>query len=171
MDPAHQDWLEWGLINTLKPRQNGCHFPDDTFKRIFMNENVKISTNISLKFVPKGLINNIPALAQIMAWHRPGDKPLSDPMTVNLLTHICVTRPQWVKQGTVKVCIKLIIFIHENIICFGLNLLSMIFAMVTFSVFMYTVSSSWTRKVDLTFCKQYLKIFVQRTRIYIKIWK
>ena len=32
-----------------------------------------------------------------MAWHRPGDKPLSQPMTVCLLSHICVTRPQWVK--------------------------------------------------------------------------
>ena len=31
-----------------------------------------------------------------MAWHRPGDKPLSEPMMVNLLTHICVTRAQWV---------------------------------------------------------------------------
>ena len=80
----------------LRPRQNGRHFADDTFKRIFMNENVRISINISLKFVPKGLINNIPALVQIMAWRRPGDKPLSEPMMVNLLTHICVTRPHWV---------------------------------------------------------------------------
>ena len=32
-----------------------------------------------------------------MAWCRPGDKPLSEPMMVRLLTHICVTRPQWVK--------------------------------------------------------------------------
>ena len=39
-------------LNTLRPRQNGRHFADDTFKRIFMNENVKISINISLKFVP-----------------------------------------------------------------------------------------------------------------------
>ena len=31
-----------------------------------------------------------------MAWRRPGDKPLSEPMMVILLTHICVTRPQWV---------------------------------------------------------------------------
>ena len=30
-----------------------------------------------------------------MAWRWPGDKPLSDPMMVSLLTHICVTRPQW----------------------------------------------------------------------------
>ena len=31
-----------------------------------------------------------------MAWHQPGDKPLSEPMMVNLLTHICVTWPQCV---------------------------------------------------------------------------
>ena len=42
-------------------------------------------------------MNNIPTLVQIMAWRRPGDKPLSEPMMVILLTHICVTRPQWVK--------------------------------------------------------------------------
>ena len=51
---------------------------------------------ISLKFVPKGLVNNTPALVLIMTWRRPGDKPLSEPMIVSLPTHICVTRPQWV---------------------------------------------------------------------------
>ena len=55
---------------------------------------------ISLKFVPKGPINNIPALVQIMAWRRPGDKPLSAPMMIRLPTQICVTRPQWVKAET-----------------------------------------------------------------------
>ena len=84
-------------INTLRPRQNGRHFPDDIFRRIFLNENVRISINITLKFVPKGPINNILALVQIMTWRRPGDKPLSEPMVLNLLTHICVTWPQWVK--------------------------------------------------------------------------
>ena len=44
----------------------------------------------------KGPINNSPTLIQIMAWRRSGDKPLSEPMMVCLLTHICVTRPQWV---------------------------------------------------------------------------
>ena len=88
-----------GRFSTLRPRQKGRHFADDTFKCIFINENVRISINISLKFVPKGLINNIPALVQIMAWRRPGDKPLSEPMMVNLLTHICVTRPQWVDEN------------------------------------------------------------------------
>ena len=85
-------------FNTLRPRQNGRHFPDDMFKCIFLNENVLISIKISLKFVPKGPINNIPALVQIMAWCRPGDKPLSDPMMIILLTHICVTRPQLVNS-------------------------------------------------------------------------
>ena len=33
-----------------------------------------------------------------MAWRRPGAKPLSEPMMVSLLTHICVTRPQWVNS-------------------------------------------------------------------------
>ena len=82
-------------INTLRPRQNGRHFPD-IFKGIFLNENVWILIKISLKFVSNGPINNIPALVQIMAWHWPGDKPLSETM-ISLPTHICVTWPQWVK--------------------------------------------------------------------------
>ena len=76
-------------INTLRARQHGRHFADDTFRRIFLNENVMISIKISPKFVPKGPINNIPALVQIMAWRRPGDKPLPEAMMVSLLTHMC----------------------------------------------------------------------------------
>ena len=87
----------WLLINTLRPRQTGCHFPDDIYKCIFLNAKVWISINISLKFINEGPIINMTILVQIMAWRRPGDKPLSEPMMVNLLTHIWVTRPQWVK--------------------------------------------------------------------------
>ena len=85
------------VFDTLRPRQNGRHFADDFLKCMFLNENVWIPIEISLKFVPKGPIDNIPALVQIMAWHRPCDNPLSEPMMVRLPTHICVTRPQWVK--------------------------------------------------------------------------
>ena len=67
------------LPNTLRPTHNGRHFADDTFKHIFLNENVRIPIEISLKFVSTGPINKIPA-----------------PMMVRLPTHICVTRPQWV---------------------------------------------------------------------------
>ena len=98
---CHRPHGTWNMstITTLRPRQNGRHFPDDIFNGIFMNENVLISLEISLKFVPRHLINNIPALVQIIAWHLPGDKPSSEPMVVSSLTHICVTRPQWVKSN------------------------------------------------------------------------
>ena len=85
------------LFNTLRPGQNGRHFPDDIFMWIFLNENVWISNNVSLKFVPKDPMNNIPSLVQIMAWRQPGNKPLSELMMVTLLTPIYVTQPQWVK--------------------------------------------------------------------------
>ena len=88
--------LTWGLFKSLRPRQNGRHFADNIFNCISLNENVWVPIKISLKFVPKGPINNIPALVQIMAWCRPGDKPLSEPTMVSLPTHIWVTRPQWV---------------------------------------------------------------------------
>ena len=67
-------------LNTLRPRQNGRHFPDDIFKVIFFYGNCFILIKISLKFVPCALFDNIPALVQIMAWRRSGDKPLSEPM-------------------------------------------------------------------------------------------
>ena len=100
----HKTWISpvvsmGFLFNTLRPRQNGRHFADDIFKRIFLNENAWISLDISLKFVPTVRIDNIPTLVQIMAWRRPGDKPSSEPMMVSLLTHICVTRPQSVNGG------------------------------------------------------------------------
>ena len=78
-------------LNTLRPRQNGRLFTDDIFKCVLLNENAWISIKISLKFVPKGLTNNIPALVQVMAWHWVGAKPLSESMMVSMLAHICVT--------------------------------------------------------------------------------
>ena len=89
---------KYPAFKTLRPRQNGRHFADDIFKCIFLNENVWIPVRISLKYVPEGPFNNILALVQIMAWCWSGDKPLSEPMVVGLPTHICVTRPQWVKN-------------------------------------------------------------------------
>ena len=52
--------------------------------------------NLSLKFVTQGLINKVTTLVQIMAWRRPGNKPLSELRPLSFLTHICVTRPQCV---------------------------------------------------------------------------
>ena len=80
----------------IEAQTNYPHFTDDIFKWFFLNENVWISPKISLKFVPKIRINNIPTLVQIMAWCLPGDKPLSETMLVSLARHICVTQPHWV---------------------------------------------------------------------------
>ena len=56
-------------INTLRPRPNGRHFADDIFGYIFVNEKFCILSKISLKkFVPKGPIDNNPAVVQIIAW-------------------------------------------------------------------------------------------------------
>ena len=62
------------------PEQNGCHFADNILRYIFVDKKFCILIDISLKFVPKGQINNIPAMVQIMGWHQIGDKPLSEPM-------------------------------------------------------------------------------------------
>ena len=82
------------LVNPLRPRRNRRYFADDIFKCIFSIKNVLISIKVSLKFIPNGPINNIPALVQIMAWC----PPLSESMMIILLPHICVTRLQWVKH-------------------------------------------------------------------------
>ena len=87
----------YSFPNSLRPRQNRRHFPDDILKCIILKDNVWISLEISLKFVAAVRINNIPALVRTVAWCRPGDKPLFEPVMVDLLTHLCVTRPQWAR--------------------------------------------------------------------------
>ena len=127
---SHQGPFSW-QFNTLGPRQNGPHSPA-IFKCIFFNENVSILIKMSLKFFPKSLIYNIPTLVQIMDCHLVSGKPLSEPMLVSLPTHICVTRPQWVKTlGLIKYgChftadIFKVIFLNKN--CYILIKISMKF--------------------------------------------
>ena len=55
MDITEPMTEEQSRFNTLSPRQNAHHFADHIFKRIFLNENVGISLQISLKFVLEGL--------------------------------------------------------------------------------------------------------------------
>ena len=53
---------------------------DDIFKCVFLNETDRIPIQISLKFVPRSPIGNKPALVQVTACRRSGDKPLHEPM-------------------------------------------------------------------------------------------
>ena len=82
---------------------------DAIFQKTFSNgfswiKNVWISIKIWFKFVPRGPVSNIPALVQIMAWHRPSDNPLSESMGVSLMTYIGVNRPRQVKQIILPWC-------------------------------------------------------------------
>ena len=51
----------------------------DAILKTFSNA---FSIKISLKLFPKGPINNIPTLVQIMAWRRTVNKPLSEPVKI-----------------------------------------------------------------------------------------
>ena len=53
---------------------------DEISNCIFLNENYKIMFQISLNYVPRIPSDNKPALVQVMAWRRTGDKPLPGPM-------------------------------------------------------------------------------------------
>ena len=97
---------------------------DNDFKCIFLNENDRILIQISLKFVPLGPIYNKSSLVQVMAWHHPGDRPLSEQMMIILLKHIWITRSQWAdmakllsQHGKVKTCrvkCEMKLFIHSQ---------------------------------------------------------
>ena len=70
-------------FNTLRLK-NGRYFSDDIFKCVFLNENIRISTKISLKFYPRNPIDNNSALVRLMAWCLVGHKPLPEPMITKL---------------------------------------------------------------------------------------
>ena len=85
------------MVNTLRPRQNGRHFPYDIFKCIFFYENPWISIKISLKFFPRV------QLTISQHWFRKwfgayqSKSHCLNQCLVSLLAHLCVIRPQWVK--------------------------------------------------------------------------
>ena len=68
------------LFNSYLSGQNGCHFTDRIFKHIFLNKNDRILIQISLKFVPKGPVDNKSTLVQVMAWPPTGNESLPEPM-------------------------------------------------------------------------------------------
>ena len=74
-------------VITMRLKQNGHHFAEYILKLVFLDKKCYILIEISLKFVPKGQINNKPALVQMMAWCQTGTKPLSE-LTIVLFTDV-----------------------------------------------------------------------------------
>ena len=93
-------------MNTLSPGQDGHLFGGRHFQ--IKNSSMKsfyLDKKNSLKFITKCPINNIPPLVQIMAWRRPGDKPLSEPMMVTFtdafMRHsAALSKPLWLLRYT-----------------------------------------------------------------------
>ena len=70
---------------------------------------------ISLKFVPKGAIDNKPALVQVMAWHGTGAKPLPEPMLTQFTdAYICGTKGRWVDCCQIISCNAIDIVRHDS---------------------------------------------------------
>ena len=109
------------IVDSSPPGQNGCHFADDICRCIFVNEKFCMLIKISLKFVPKGPIDNKPALVLIMAWRRTGNKPLSESMLTRFTdAYICSTRGRWVEYlyGWNEICdIYTMKWVKHNILC------------------------------------------------------
>ena len=79
-EEARGKWM--GIsFNSSPPGQNGRH----SGICIFLNENDRILIQISLKFVPMCLFDNKPALVQVMACRRTGNKPLPETMLTQFI--------------------------------------------------------------------------------------
>ena len=125
-------------LNSSPPGQNGHHFADDIFKCLFLNENVWISINISLKCS----VNNIRALVQIMAWRSMNQlhsKPILQLLTHwGRMMHICVSKSTIISSdnGLLPGCCLAIIWTNAAILLsrpLGTNLHEILVEIHTFS--------------------------------------
>ena len=66
------------------PRQNNHHFADVIFKLAFINQNQRISTQISMESLSMCSVSNKPVLVQV--WCRLGDKPLTEEIMMTMFT-------------------------------------------------------------------------------------
>ena len=98
--------MDWFVVRPLFTRMWFEHIEAEAIRQTYSRQHFQIHFcewkciylgSDFTEIVHKGPINNIASLVHIMAWRRPGDKPLSEPMMIILFTHISVTRPQIVK--------------------------------------------------------------------------
>ena len=102
--PLENQYLRWSVV--MVDIGGLTHWGQDTKWPPFCRQHFQmhflewkhLKSDYNFNCIPKGWIKNIPALVQIMAWHRLGGKPLPEPMMVSLLMHICFTWSQWVNS-------------------------------------------------------------------------
>ena len=110
-------------FNTMRPRQNGCHFPDDSFKWIFSYKKNDLRYNFYWSLFPRIQLTIFHHCFRYLAWHRTCAKPMSEPMMVSLLTHICAIRSQWVKHDNRTNTWKILFLVNPVAINLDLNMI------------------------------------------------
>ena len=88
---------------------------DETFECILLTEDDEIPIQFSLKLIPMVPIDNKPALVQVIAWRRTGDKPLLKAM----LTHFTDAYMRHSGEMSFKVFIKPMAD-HQHCVCWWL---------------------------------------------------
>ena len=100
------------ILTHLPPGQNSRHFRRRHFKCIFLYKNDRIPIWISMKFVPRCPIDNITAFVQLMAWRRPGDKPITEPMLTHFIDAYMGHSGRWVKNHAHSFAMFCVGFFH-----------------------------------------------------------
>ena len=123
-------------------------------------ENIWISINISLNFLPKDPMNKIPALLKVIACSRPGDKPFIGPVRVSLLMHICISQ---LKRVNYLFCTSELLYnMQYHVLTDHLNLRPKYNIHIFFTIFIYLCSNrKWTQNFMWPFFKQ-----VQQTALW-----
>ena len=166
--------LEQHLINILthwgRDKMNAIF--QTTFSNMYLIElECMNSIKISLLFVSRGPINNIPALAQIMAWCRPGNKPLSEPMMVHWRTyasprtHICVA-PLAIK------CFQIHVLVFKGV---ASNVLRNVFigqysVLAWFAVWYKTIVTVETLYSTIYYSKYFIELNFDKSTQYVALW-
>ena len=129
--PSHQCCLDTpGSLTHLPLAKFTSILAADSFKCMFLNEN-RIPIRVSLKFVPRSPIGNKPALVQVIACRRTGNKPLPELiLTQFTYAYIWSTRGRWIKEEQNW-------FINQIFILYNNNMLSPV---CTYVYIVHTVS-------------------------------
>ena len=86
--PSQDENIRGKRLNSLRPKQNGCHFANSIVRFILMNENYFYFDSNFIEICSQKSNNNKIELEQLMAWQWSGDKLLSETVLVlSELTH------------------------------------------------------------------------------------
>ena len=83
-------------LNALRPRQDDCNFANNNLKWILLMKIYEFLLIFRWSLILRVQLTIFQHFGQVVAWHWPGNKPLSKCVLFSLLTHIRVTLAQWV---------------------------------------------------------------------------